>query len=155
MKRIYFASIVALSVVACVNQPFQNSQKKIRQGIKGTIIWLEGNLMPGTDNSNIKAKAGKPVVREIYVYKLVNVKETESEGSFFTRVRGNLVKKSQSNESGDFYIQLPAGEYSIFVKEKKGLYANLFDGNSNINPVVVNKNKVTEIALKIDYEAFY
>ncbi|MDN5215433.1 carboxypeptidase regulatory-like domain-containing protein [Fulvivirgaceae bacterium BMA12] len=154
MKRIYFAFIIALPIVGCVNQPSQNPQKKIKQGIKGTITWLEGNLMPGPD-SNIKAKEGKPVVRQIYVYKLVNVKETESEGSFFTKVKGNLVKKSQSTEAGDFYIQLPVGEYSIFVKEEKGLYANLFDGNSNINPVVVNKNKVTEIALKIDYKAFY
>ena len=146
---------ICFLALACVNQPTQKLQKQIQQGITGQVIWLEGNLMPSIDHPDTKARRGKPVVREIHVYKLTNVKETESRNGFFTKIKGNLIKKSGSNESGYFSIQLPVGEYSIFIKEEQGLYANLFDGNNNINPVVVNKDKVTEIQVKVDYKAVY
>ena len=154
MKKIAVV-FTGILVVACINQPTQKLQKKIKQGVTGQVIWLEGNLMPTIDMPDDPARQGKPVVREIHVYKLINVKETESRDGFFTKIKGNLVKKSLSDESGHFSIQLPIGEYSIFVKEELGLYANLFDGNNNITPVVVNKDKVTEIKVKVDYKAVY
>lgn len=139
----------------CTNPPTQKLPKQIKQGISGQVIWLEGNLMPSIDQPDANTRQGKPVVREIHVYKLVNVKETESQDGFFIKVKGTPVKKSYSDASGNFSIPLPIGEYSVFVKEEQGLYANLFDGKYNVNPVVVNRNKITEIKLKIDYKAVY
>ena len=154
MKKTIIVLICLLSA-ACINQPTQKPQKQIKQGVTGQVIWLEGNLMPTIDGPDTKAREGKPVAREIHIYKLINVKDTESNGGFFTKVKGTPVKKTQSDQSGHFSIQLPVGEYSIFVKEAQGLYANLFDGNNYINPIVVNKDKITEIKLKIDYKALY
>lgn len=147
--------LICLLIAGCIAQPSQKLQKKIKQGVTGKVIWLEGNLMPTIGDTNTKAREGRPVVREIHVYKLINVKETQSQDGFFTKIKGNLIKKSLSDESGHFSIQLPIGEYSIFIKEEQGLYANLFDGSNNINPVVVNKDKVTEITIKVDYKAMY
>ena len=154
MKKVTVV-FAAILVTACINQPTQKLQKQIKQGISGQVIWLEGNLMPTIDQPDNTTRGGKPVVREIHVYKLINVKETESLDGFFTKIKGSLVKKSFSDESGHFSIQLPVGEYSIFIKEEQGLYANLFDGSNNINPVVVNRDKVTEIKVKVDYKAVY
>ena len=154
MKKIIVV-LICLLTAACINKPAQKPQKQIKQGVTGQVIWLEGNLMPTINDPNTKARQGKPVAREIHIYKLTNVKDTESTGGFFTKVKGTPVKKTQSDQSGLFSIQLPVGEYSIFVKESQGLYANLFDGNNYINPIVVNKDKITEIKLKIDYKALY
>ena len=154
MKKVTVV-FAAMLVAACINQPTQKLQKQIKQGISGQVIWLEGNLMPTIDPPDTTTGQGKPVIREIHVYKLTNVQETESRDGFFTKIKGTLVKKSFSDESGRFTIQLPVGEYSIFIKEEQGLYANLFDGSNNINPVVVNRDKVTEIKVKVDYKAVY
>ncbi len=151
--NIILCNVFILLFTACAVQPI-NSTSKIKQGVAGTVLWKEGNLMPTIDRPN-KAIQGKPVKRQIFIYKLVNVKDTEMEGPFFSKIRGNLVKKIQSDEQGKFETQLPVGEYSLLVKEEKGLYANLYDGNNNINPVVVNKNKITKIDINVDYKAVY
>jgi hypothetical protein len=42
------------------------------------------------------------------------------------------------------------------VKEgEKGLYANQFDGEGNIFPVKVSKDKVSIVVFTIDYQAVY
>ena len=155
MKKNIFLLTLCLAA-SCINQHKQKLPRQIKQGISGEVAWLEGNLMPSIGEPDNKVREGRPVIREIHVYKLVNAKDTESEeGGFFTKIKGTLVKKSSSDSTGNFSIPLPVGEYSVFVKEEKGLYANLFDSNNYINPVVVNKDKITEVKLKIDYKASY
>jgi hypothetical protein len=47
------------------------------------------------------------------------------------------------------------GYYSVFTKEDKGLYANLFDDAMNINPVQVQRRRWTKIEVVVDYQAVY
>ena len=129
-------------------------KKKVTQGINGKVLWKAGNLMPGP---GVKPSKGSPVVREIYIYELTSDKQTEAaeEGGFYRKINSKLVKKVKSDKKGLFSVLLPPGYYSLFVKEEKGFYANLFDDAMNINPVQIRKGKWDTFEFVIDYAAVY
>lgn len=129
-------------------------KKKNTQGITGKVLWKAGNLMPGP---GVKPSEGSPVVREIYIYELTSPKQTESaeETGFYKKINSPLVKIIKSDKKGVFSVALPAGYYSLFVKEEKGFYANLFDDAMNINPVQVRKGTWLHSDIIIDYQAVY
>jgi hypothetical protein len=133
--------------------PVVISEKDITQGICGSIVWKSGNLMPSPDREPVKAK---PVQRELFVYELTNIAEATLQDGFYTAVVKSKIKSVKSDAEGKFCLELPEGEYSLFVKEgDKGLYANSFDGKGNVFPVKVNKDKVSIIVFTIDYQAVY
>lgn len=129
-------------------------KKKVTQGINGRVLWKAGNLMPGP---GVKPSKGSPVVREIYIYELTSGKQTEAaeEAGFYRKINSKLVKKVKSDKKGLFSVLLPPGYYSLFAKEEKGFYANLFDDAMNINPVQIRKGKWDTFELVIDYAAVY
>ena len=133
--------------------PMMVSEKDINQGICGSINWKSGNYMPSPDREMPKTK---PVQRELLVYELTNISEATLQDGFYTAVVKSKIKSIKSDTEGKFCLDLPEGEYSLFVKEgDKGLYANSFDGQGNIFPVKVSKNKVSIIVFTIDYQAAY
>ncbi|MCU0470496.1 MAG: hypothetical protein MUF58_18050, partial [Arcicella sp.] len=68
----------------------------------------------------------------------------------------SLIKTVKSDADGRFCVDLPEGSYSLLVREgDKGLYANSFDGEGNIFPVKVGKDKVSIIVFTVDYQAVY
>lgn len=77
------------------------------------------------------------------------------ENGFFTHIATKLVKKVNTGEDGQFLVSLKPGRYSLLVKEPQGLYANLYDGEGHINPVMVKKDSISEVVLKVDYKAVY
>jgi hypothetical protein len=129
-------------------------KKKVTQGITGQVLWKAGNLMPGP---GVKPSKGSPAVREIYIYELTSNKQTEAaeETGFYRKINSKLIKKVKSDKKGLFSVSLPAGYYSLFTKEEKGFYANLFDDAMNINPVQIRKGKWDTFDFVIDYAAVY
>ena len=151
-KRYKKAKKVAV-ITKPVAVPMTVSEKDIQQGICGSIIWKSGNLMPSPDREPIKAK---PVQRELLVYELTNISEATLQDGFYTAIVKSKIKSVKSDVAGKFCLDLPEGEYSLFVKEgDKGLYANSFDGKGNIFPVKVSKDKVSIVVFTIDYQAAY
>lgn len=147
-KISFFLAILLLTTLSFAQK------KKITQGINGKVLWKAGNLMPGP---GIKPSKGSPVVREIFIYELTSDKQTEpaEEGGFYRKINSKLVKKVKSDKKGLFSVLLPAGYYSLFAKEEKGFYANIFDDAMNINTVEVRKGKWEKFEFVIDYEAVY
>ncbi len=129
------------------------SKETVNQGICGSIVWKSGNLMPSPDQTPVKAK---PVQRELFVYDLTTTEQATLQDGFYKAIVTNLIKSVKSDSEGKFCMELPEGRYSLFVKEgDKGLYANQFDGEGNIFPVKVSKDKVSIIVFTIDYQAVY
>ena len=123
------------------------------QGICGSIVWKSGNLMPSPDREPVKAK---PVQRELFVYDLTNSEQATLQDGFYKGIVTTLVKSIKSDSEGKFCLELPEGKYSLFIKEgNKGLYANQFDGDGNIFPVKVGKDKLSIVIFTIDYQAVY
>ncbi|MEA5137598.1 carboxypeptidase regulatory-like domain-containing protein [Arcicella rigui] len=132
--------------------PIINS-KSVQQGICGTIFWKSGNMMPSPDKPSPK---GRPVQRELVIYDLTNTAETTRENGFYQSIATKYITSVMSDEEGKFCVNLEEGRYSLFVKEgNKGLYANSYDGDGNIFPIKVSKDKVTIVVFTIDYQASY
>jgi len=123
-----------------------------RQGIRGEIFWLGGNQMPGPG----KIAAPKlGIQREVFIYKITSVEKENQTGPFFTDLKAEFVTKANSKEDGTFKVKLPPGEYSVFVKEPQGLFANLVDKNGKINPIIVQAKRFSWLTITVDYEAAY
>ena len=138
-----------LTILLVVLQLQAEAQK---QGIKGQVFWVSGNQMPGPGK---KITPQQGIVREVVVYPEIKLKDTKQTDGFFTDLHGAPVATILSKTDGSFSIKLPPGNYSVFVKESKGLFANLFDGQGIVNPVTVKPKKYTWITLTVDYEAAY
>ncbi|HEX5169404.1 MAG TPA: carboxypeptidase regulatory-like domain-containing protein [Cyclobacteriaceae bacterium] len=123
-----------------------------RQGIRGEIFWLGGNQMPGPG----KIAAPKlGIQREIFIYKVTTVEKEQQTGPFFTDIKTELVAKASSKDDGTFKVKLPPGEYSVFVKEPEGMFANLIDKTGKINPIVVQAKRFSWLTITVDYQASY
>ncbi|MBJ6117432.1 carboxypeptidase regulatory-like domain-containing protein [Pontibacter sp. BT310] len=132
----------------------QQSQAAIKQGITGRILWQAGNQMPSPDAPPTENKRG--VERTVYIYELTNANQvTTQNGVFHTNIQTKLVAETTSDANGFFSVALKPGRYSLFTKEEKGLYANMFDGEMNIFPVEVKEGEVTTIEFLINYQASY
>ena len=123
-----------------------------KQGIKGQVFWLSGNQMPGPGKANSPQQG---IVREVFIYNATNQKDALSQDGFFNEVNSVFITKATSGPDGSFEIKLPPGRYSVFVKEEKGLCANLFDSNGCINCVTVRPKKYSWITVTVDYDAAY
>ncbi|MEM9982610.1 MAG: carboxypeptidase-like regulatory domain-containing protein, partial [Bacteroidota bacterium] len=129
----------------------------IEQGVAGKVIWVEGNRMPS------ESIDGKPVreeevgiTREIHVYPLAKMMQVQVvEDVFYTNFPTKPIATTLSDEQGCFEVALDAGSYTLVVKEKKGFYGNLFDGEGHIYPITVKPNGVTTVRFKVDYMATY
>ncbi|SKC88667.1 hypothetical protein [Ohtaekwangia koreensis] len=125
-----------------------------KQGIQGQVFWVSGDQMPIL----IPEKAITPqqgIVREVYIYNAATLKDATQQDGFFSEIQTTLVAKVLSSADGSFKVKLPEGKYSVFVKEDKGLFANLYDGNGCINCITVKPRKYSWITLAVDYQAAY
>lgn len=125
------------------------------QGICGTVVEKQGDFMPGPDKPVPK---GKPVVREVVIYPALTLEQVRrDEEGFITEVPGIApVRTVKSDKQGKFCAyKLPAGRYSVLIREPKGLFGNQFDGQNHINPETVNPRKVTRTTLEITHGAAF
>jgi hypothetical protein len=129
-------------------------QMNIQQGIQGQILWEAGNQMPSPDAPQSSGRRG--VERTVYIYELTNsTQATTTDGVFHTNLQTKLVTQVATDADGHFEVSLKPGRYSLFTKEEKGLYANLFDGDMNIFPVEVKEGEVTTVEFLVNYNATY
>lgn len=152
MKFLIFSAIIVLAAVT------KRCEPTIDQGLAGEVRWLEGNLMPTIGEepeTDDEKRKGEPVQRELHIYELTTMDEATAEGTFFYDIQSPLVKTVESDKDGYFQVELPAGRYSVFVQEEEGLFANIFDGEGNINPVEIKNDEVTKITIEINYKAAY
>ena len=123
------------------------------QGIKGQVFWLSGNQMPGPHTETAPTLG---IQREVVIFKLTTLQDTNQEDApFFSDVKTELVTKVQSKKDGSFKVKLPPGVYSIFIQETKGLFANTFTANGEINRIEVEPKKYAWISITVDYEAAF
>jgi len=122
------------------------------QGIRGQVLWLEGNFMPGPDR---EARRGEPAERTLYIFPALKHAELEQTGTFYKKPKVEPVKVVKSDEEGKFSVTLPPGLYSLLSREEDGLYANLFDGEGRVFPIVVKSGEFTEVIFRIDYKAVF
>lgn len=129
------------------------SSAQQRQGIKGQVLLISGNQLPGPENTK---RIHYGVQRELFIYELTTTSQvTQNADGFFTDVETKLITTLKTKVDGSFKLRLPPGQYSVLVQEQYGLYANLFDKNNAINPIIVKENEYAWLPITIDYQAVY
>lgn len=147
-------SILCLSVLIMSCSLQKGGTSKIKQGIYGTVTWLQGNMMPSPDEP--RATNGNPIARTLNIYEVVTFKEVEGQAPLFNSVKGKLIKSVKSNNKGFYECELPAGTYSVFTVEPEGgFFANSFDGNGQINAITVGQNEIIKLDILVNYKAAY
>ncbi len=123
-----------------------------KQGLQGQVFWVSGNQMPGPD---AVLSPNQGAVRDVLIYEITNVTDATQIGPFFRDIKTRLVATATSKTDGTFKVKLPVGTYSVFTREKSGLYANLFDGKGFINTVTIKAGQYAWKTITIDYDAAY
>ncbi|MEL6558134.1 MAG: carboxypeptidase regulatory-like domain-containing protein [Bacteroidota bacterium] len=126
--------------------------EKIEQGVVGTVLWFEGNLMP---SPGVPAPEGKPIERTVLICELTNTSQVKGDAPIYENIPDQIIKEIKSDKSGVFKTELPVGEYSVFVKEDSGYFANSFDAKNNICVLKIEKDKITEMKIDVNYKASF
>lgn len=120
-------------------------------GIRGTVLFLEGDFMPGPGP---KSGTTRPVIRKVLVYAAARLDQVKpaGEGGFYSRIDTPLVAQTTSAKNGKFEVKVAPGTYTLVVEENGQFYANGTDG-TYLKPVVVEKGKFTDFQFNIDYKS--
>ena len=107
------------------------------------------------DGKADKKASPRSIQRMVRVYPLTKFSDLKMEEGLFTAVAEKPITEVESDENGNYSIQLSPGRYSLFVVEENGLFANIFDGEGNVNPVTVKENEWTLLDVVVNYQAVY
>ncbi len=154
MKHIlFFLFTVSLILIACSSVKKTDSSV-INQGITGRITEQTGNRMPMKD---AVPETPKGVVSTVLIYEPTHISQVTREGTapVYTAIRTKLVASVETDSTGNFTVALPVGNYSLFVKQGKNFYANLFDTNNNIALFTVAEGKLTNVNLTVSNKASF
>lgn len=153
--------VVGVAFAATAQKPSVPKKKTpTGQGICGTVTELKGNHMPQVveEGQSPKSIAGLPVVRDVVIYPVFGMTQADMTDEGFVKSVKDLqpVRTVKTDKKGKFCAYgLPTGTYSVLIREPKGLYASIFDGQSNLNPVTVSKGRVSIIQLHITHQAAF
>ena len=128
----------------------------ITTGVWGTVYFTEGNCMPIVDPHNTTCKSC-PVKRTVQIYAYTKTSQAlpnPNYGTLFDSFTTQLIKEVEADHNGFFEASLPAGKYTIAIKENGKLYANGGDGQGGITPVEV-VDGATKYNVDINYKATY
>ena len=128
-----------------------------KQGIKGEVRWVEGNLMPMIGDTTYTSRSkGSPIQRDLHIFLALKRDDVQpTNGTIYRQINGALISQVKTDKDGTFQVEIPPGKYSVFTMEKEGYFANIFDGDGYINPVTVHEGEFTELQIVINYKAYY
>lgn len=154
MTSIKNVAILCLALLLMSYTLQNNGQMNIKQGVYGTIYWVQGNMMPSPDEP--RANQGRPIEKQINIYKVTKFEDVEGQAPLFTKISTELVKTVKSNSQGFYQCELSPGRYSIFTLEEKNSYfANNFNGEGEINMIEIVAGQKIKLDINVNYKAAY
>ncbi|HVK97306.1 MAG TPA: hypothetical protein VM368_05780 [Flavisolibacter sp.] len=126
----------------------------MEQGIRGSVAEITGNQMPSPDR---ESQTPKGIKTSVYVHEPTNINQVQRVGtsSFYKSIGTKLIKVIETDEQGNFKIELPEGSYSLFVKVNGQFYSNSFDANNNISLVTVAPKTISEVNILVSSNATF
>jgi hypothetical protein len=154
MKQILFILFVISAIIWSCSSLKKVKSSSIKQGITGLITETKGNQMPSPD---VPTSSPKGISTTVFVYEPTHITQVTKadNAAFYTSISTKMVASVETDSAGVFILALPVGSYSIFVKQGKGFYANLFDTNNNIALFNVEADKLTNVKLTVSSKAAF
>jgi hypothetical protein len=122
-------------------------------------VWFwRGNFDPSYGCGGGKVK---PVERLILIHDVaiwpddVVIPDSPPSQSFFAEVRTPVVDSVRSDSKGFFELALPAGRYSLFVREESHYYASNWAPGREIGLIEVPEVGVDRVQIDINYKAAF
>lgn len=128
------------------------------QGVTGKITWIEGNQMPTrtvSDEATQTDSKGIAVKRIVRVYPLLNIVDVSMENGLIQNLTSSPITDVESDENGTYSLKLSPGRYSVFTVEEGGLFANVFDGQGNVQPLTIMEGQWTTLDIVINHKAVF
>ncbi len=156
MKKLAIVLAIIISFVSCEGNPVQIDipDVTITQGLFGQVSFWRGYF---TDDDFNRGTV-KAVKREVYIFKarkFTASMEYFSDGDFFKTNFPDLIAKTTSNAYGYYEIVVPAGQYTVMVKENNLLYASEVSENGYINFVDLARDELKRYDISITYQAVF
>jgi hypothetical protein len=154
MKPLQFIFFIgSLLSLSCGNSRQLNDQK-IQQGLEGIVQMVSGDRMPSPD---LPPAEPSGYATTVYIHQLTEMSQLRkmNKTGLYTTIPTTLVDSVTTDSSGHFAVELPPGEYSVFVKYENGFYANWFNEKNQIGPAVVQEKKLTRLKLLISADATF
>jgi hypothetical protein len=154
MKHILFFLFAGGLLITGCSSSKKAKLSMITQGITGTVTEATGNQMPMQDAPR---RLSKGILTTVFIYEPTNAKQVTQIGTspVYTKISTKQVASVQTDSTGAFKVYLPAGSYSLFVKQGNLFVANLFDQNNNISVFTVEEGKLTEARMVVNTKAVY
>ena len=152
--RLVFKYAVAVGLLECSSAlgitppitPHSSTMLEQAQGIKGTVMRVTGNQMP-TLGDNTPRTQPQPVKTHVWFFS----GRIAGKGSRWpiseARKHSNLVGSVESDTKGEFSMELPPGEYTLFAQYDSDLYLNSFLSDGSYRSVQVVDGKMTNLDL--------
>lgn len=152
MRIFLFLFVSAFLLFLACKPPQKKPKVAIIQGVKGIVMELKGSQMP---RIGAPAPEPKPYPTTVFFYEPTDITRVLqwNQGPLFTNIYTKLILATNTDSLGAFAVQLPVGTYSVFVQAGQNFYANSFDIRNNINLVSVEKGKLTEMNIVVNFAA--
>ncbi|MFH1010380.1 MAG: carboxypeptidase-like regulatory domain-containing protein [bacterium] len=153
----FFLSFSALALTLCGmgrREPRPSPLAAIEQGVAGKVEIWEGNFMPmvgGSPSGKITPAPG----RRVRIHEPFNSREFGKFDALQDTIPMPLVAETRTDSSGEFFMSLPVGTYSIFVEEDGKWYFNGWDGEGFQGLVRVDSSTVTQQNIRITIRAVF
>jgi len=141
-----------LLTIGCFG-PFagEDGPTDINQGIYGEVTLITGNCMPSPASEDNNDCEYSSVSRKIYIRETAT---TENMNMTYLDTETTLVKTTESDNNGQYQVELPPGNYSVFVEDKGKEYCKRITGDGEACPITIEENKTKEYDIEIDHAAW-
>jgi hypothetical protein len=153
MKPLFALIIITTTITACFSTK-KLSITSASQGIKGYVFENQGNRMP---MKGIEQKISKGFACTVLVFEPTSINETTPHNisNLYEIIHTKQVASVDTDSSGYFSVDLPVGEYSLFIRLGNKYYSNLFNQFNQIGLFEVLPDKYTEAKLIMNRGATY
>ncbi len=154
MKPILFVLFAACTALLACSSGKKANSAIVQQGITGLITEATGNRMPMIGAA---PSVPKGILTTVLVYEPTNISQVTRSGnsSLYTAITTKLVASVQTDSTGAFTLALAPGRYSVFIKQGKQFYANLFDAQNNMAVFTVEAEQLTKVNLIVSSSAVF
>ena len=154
MRFFLFSAVLSFLLLPACKPPQKKDAAPILQGVKGKVVTVSGNQMP---RIGAPAAEPKPYPTTVFFYEPTDLTKVQqwNKGPLFTNIYTKLVMAVDTDSTGSYIAKLPEGTYSVFVQAGQQFFANQFDIRNNINLVAVEKGKLTELNILVNFAASY